>query len=368
MRTLLGDVEMRRELAAKGRPYVAGIHDAPVIAAALAARYEAPIAAPTAPRSFPGLAVTRARAADRTTRAGALEGRGRARPDPVPRGGPSTSTRAAVARSRHGPHEPDRRRAPPGGPPRASEAAVAPDPGSALVERPALSGRPSGPSRRDASAGRDARPHLLRGGPAGPARGRGARGGRPAGRRLRPAPPGRRAEAAIDGVRVHRLDVQRHQGAGIGTYLARVRRVPRPGRLGRRARHRRRRYARRPGPHPAGLPRLRRPAAAARRRAGPPRPPRGDAGVLPEPLPAGRRARSRTAPPAPGAALDRARERRPDRQRRASPTASSTRASGRDSSRSSPNARPSPGSTPARHARRDVHGRRDASGSSTPGR
>ena len=31
--------------------------------------------------------------------------------------------------------------------------------------------------------------------------------------------PGDDAEAVIDGVRVHRLDVQRHQGAGLGTYL-----------------------------------------------------------------------------------------------------------------------------------------------------
>ena len=31
--------------------------------------------------------------------------------------------------------------------------------------------------------------------------------------------PGDAAEAAVDGVQVHRLDVQRHQGAGLGTYL-----------------------------------------------------------------------------------------------------------------------------------------------------
>jgi len=31
--------------------------------------------------------------------------------------------------------------------------------------------------------------------------------------------PGDDAEGLIDGVRLHRIDVQRHQGAGVGTYV-----------------------------------------------------------------------------------------------------------------------------------------------------
>ena len=136
---------------------------------------------------------------------------------------------------------------------------------------------------------------LLRGGSARPARGRGARGRRPAGRRLR-APPTRaiRRRHVIDGVRVHRLDVQRHQGAGLRDYLreylaffvrAGGRADPAAPAAPVRAR---------PGPHAAGLPRLRRAAPPAGRRPGDPRPARGDAGVLPDALPRSRRAGSRT--------------------------------------------------------------------------
>ena len=40
------------------------------------------------------------------------------------------------------------------------------------------------------------------------------------------------SHGVLDGVTVHRLDVRRHQGAGLGTYLVRVPRVPRPGVVG----------------------------------------------------------------------------------------------------------------------------------------
>ena len=66
----------------------------------------------------------------------------------------------------------------------------------------------------------DADPLLLRGGSAGPARGGGARRGR-AGRSTSSPCDGRatRPRESIDGVHVRRLGVQRHQGAGLGTYL-----------------------------------------------------------------------------------------------------------------------------------------------------
>ena len=109
-------------------------------------------------------------------------------------------------------------------------------------------------------------------------------------------------------MRVHRLDVQRHQGAGLGTYLREYLVVPAPGRLGSGPAPPPPPLRARPGRIAAGLPGVRRAAAAARRRPGPPRPPRGDAGVLPDPLPdvsepAG-------APPAapPGAPVDRVRD------------------------------------------------------------
>ncbi len=51
MRTLLTDAELRRSLAARGRPYVSRIHDAPVIARRLISAYEADY--PPVARSFP---------------------------------------------------------------------------------------------------------------------------------------------------------------------------------------------------------------------------------------------------------------------------------------------------------------------------
>ncbi len=70
------------------------------------------------------------------------------------------------------------------------------------------------------AADRDARPQLLRGGSARPSRGGGAGGGGSRGRRLLAAPAGGRAGAARStGSRITRLDVQRHQGSPIATYL-----------------------------------------------------------------------------------------------------------------------------------------------------
>ena len=79
--------------------------------------------------------------------------------------------------------------------------------------------------------------------------------GAPARRRARPT-------SQVDGVDVHRLDVQRHQGAGLGVVPARVPRRSCSGRLWRRVRpHRRAPLRARPGPLAARLPRLRRAAA-----------------------------------------------------------------------------------------------------------
>ena len=61
-------------------------------------------------------------------------------------------------------------------------------------------------------------------------------GERTPGRRPRAAAPGRLPpRSVLDGVHVRRLDVQRHQGAGLGTYLARVPLVPAPRRRGQRS-------------------------------------------------------------------------------------------------------------------------------------
>lgn len=54
MRTLLTDVDQRRELASRGREYVARVHDAPVIAARLLEAYSAPARVlPSGGRSYP---------------------------------------------------------------------------------------------------------------------------------------------------------------------------------------------------------------------------------------------------------------------------------------------------------------------------
>ena len=52
MRALIGDVELRRSLAARGRAHVAAVHDAPVIAARLVEYYERP-SRPVPVRAFP---------------------------------------------------------------------------------------------------------------------------------------------------------------------------------------------------------------------------------------------------------------------------------------------------------------------------
>ncbi|HEX5589935.1 MAG TPA: glycosyltransferase, partial [Candidatus Limnocylindrales bacterium] len=52
LRALIGDVGLRRDLAARGRAHVAAVHDAPVAAAKLLAAYEAP-SRPVARQAFP---------------------------------------------------------------------------------------------------------------------------------------------------------------------------------------------------------------------------------------------------------------------------------------------------------------------------
>lgn len=52
MRALIGDVELRRSLAARGRAYVAGLHDAPAVARRLVEYYERP-SEPVVQRAFP---------------------------------------------------------------------------------------------------------------------------------------------------------------------------------------------------------------------------------------------------------------------------------------------------------------------------
>ena len=67
-------------------------------------------------------------------------------------------------------------------------------------------------------------------------------GGRPPGRRLRAAPTGRPVDEVIDGVRVRRLGVQRHQGAGLRTYLVEYLAFLVRARFALTRAHRRRRY------------------------------------------------------------------------------------------------------------------------------
>ena len=154
------------------------------------------------------------------------------------------------------------------------------------------------------ASGCDADPLLLRGGSTRPARGRGGRRKRSgrwtcsrcAGPTICRRGPRRRHHP--------RLDVQRHQGAGLGTYLREYlafllragialtrAHPPPPIRAG-------------PGPYAARLPRLCRAPASPRRRPRDPGPARGDAGVLPEPVPRTRGSRRVCAPAAPGTRRD----------------------------------------------------------------
>ena len=99
------------------------------------------------------------------------------------------------------------------------------------------------------------------------------------------AAPGRPVDGELAGVRIRRLDVQRHQGAGFGSYLREYLEFFGRAMWAAVRAHRRERFAARPGPLVAGFPRVRRPAAAARRRAARAGPARGHARVLPDPLP-----------------------------------------------------------------------------------
>ena len=121
--------------------------------------------------------------------------------------------------------------------------------------------------RRPLWSGPDDRPQLLRGGPARPPRGKIAR---------RAAGPSTcsalRAAAApttteVDGVDVQRLDVQRHQGAGLGVYLREYLEFLLRAAVATRRAHRRRSVRPRPGPLAARFPRVR---GAALRLAGMP--------------------------------------------------------------------------------------------------
>lgn len=68
MRALIGDPDERRRRGALGRPYVARIHDAPVVAKQLVAAYEAP-STPVKPRSLPDwLSVDGSRSIERRDR------------------------------------------------------------------------------------------------------------------------------------------------------------------------------------------------------------------------------------------------------------------------------------------------------------
>ena len=134
----------------------------------------------------------------------------------------------------------------------------------------------------------------------------------------RSAGPGDAADGVLDGVRVHRLDVQRHQGAGLGATSASTSRSsaragwavdPGPSPAPVRAR---------PGPHAAGLPRR-----SPRCRSGSPACPWSSTCTRRCPSSSGcasrgRRARSSTALLlAAGAAVDRARDAVAHGQRRA---------------------------------------------------
>ena len=185
----------------------------------------------------------------------------------------------------------------------------------------------------------------LRGGPARPPRGGVARRRRPPGRRLRPAPPGQPARDVVAGVTVHRLDVQRHQGAGLGVYLGEYLAFFR-ARCGwpRDCAHPQARYGL---VQVHTLPDFLAFAALplrTRRRPGDPRPPRGDAGVLRSFL-CGGPAIAPPAPRAPGAAVDRALDATSSRSTRPWATGCSGSASRPTRSRSSSTARRSPGST-----------------------
>ena len=109
----------------------------------------------------------------------------------------------------------------------------------------------------------------------------------------------------VDGVSVRRLDVQRHQGAGLGTYLREYLALPRPCRLGRHRGSPPPPLRARPGPHAARLPDGRDAAAPTDPGPGAARPARGDAGVLPEPFPARREPARLPAAADPGARVDR---------------------------------------------------------------
>ena len=180
-----------------------------------------------------------------------------------------------------------------------------------VADRGDRAGRSSGP----VASGLHDRPLVLRGGSARPARGRGARGPRPSGRRHRLAPARRSADRHAQ----RRPNPAARRPAPSGRrpvgLPARVPELPGPGRLGRAAGLSQPTLSRRPGPQPARLPRVRRAPAQARRRPGRPRPPRGDAGVLPDPLPERAQPVRPAGAPAPGTDVDPVRRPRPVGQR-----------------------------------------------------
>ena len=180
-------------------------------------------------------------------------------------------------------------------------AAAAGPPARRRVERRLSARRGAG-----TSPGRDARPRLLRRGSARQARGGVAGRGRPPGRRLRPAPRGATPRPACWKASPSIASTSAATRApGLPTYLAEYASfLVRAGWALAKA-HRRPPLRARPGPHAARLPGVRGAASQARRRPDPARPPRGDAGVLPVPVPAGVESRRPRAAPAHGAGLDR---------------------------------------------------------------
>ncbi len=203
LRALITDVELRRSLAARGRAHVAATHDAGVAAERLARGLPHRVEARRAP-GVPGLGVARTGPPHRTRRAPSRPGtpaRARLPPSARPvRRGPGRALRdgppadadpplpAAVAR----PVDP------------VAEAARRPMTGSRTVRRPFVLVTHSY-YEEDPRVRRQAEAILASGRPVDV---------------ISLRRPGDESDGDVDGVRVRRLDVQRHQGAGLMTYLA----------------------------------------------------------------------------------------------------------------------------------------------------
>ena len=233
-----------------------------------------------------------------------------------------------------------------------------------VADRGDRAGRSSGP----AASGLHDRPLVLRGGSARPARGRGARGPRPSRSTSSPcACPARRrpARSTASGSGGSTSSAIRAPACG-STCASTLSFLVRAGWAALRA-YRSRRYR---VVQVHSLPDFLVFAALPLKLAGAPGhpgPPRGDAGVLPDPLPERAQPARPPGAPAPGAAVDPVRRPRPVGQRARWPTACSGSGSIRPSWRSCRTRRTSSCSTPARI--RAGHSEPTARcGSSTPAR